>query len=578
VPVRDRVLRGVVLFGVALLVVTEALGAFHALSRIPLVIAWLLFLAAVLPRCRFTIARPTFRFDPVVGLCALGILAILTLTAITAVFSPPNSSDAMAYHMPRVVYWAEQHSVRFFPTPYLNQIMLQPLAEYLMLHTYVLSGGDRLINFVQWGASVVSVIGVSAIAKELGARIRGQWIAALFCATLPSGILASSGAKNDYFLAMWLVAAVYFGLRLAKSASWMDAVFLGAAAGLAMNTKATAYLFLPLVMLAVLRPFRWRPVAAAVGLALCCNLPQYARNFQLSGSIMGFDSAQGDGVYRWKNDRLGWKTTVSNFLRNGSEQLGARSEKWNSGVFDFVNRAHRALGMDPNDPATTWRYAKYTRPKNANHEADAPNRIALFFLIVLAGVAAFRSRAQAVYALALFGGFAAFCVYLRWQPFMARLFLPLFVLGSPLAAALEEWLRPAVLQLAACLMLLDSARLPTLENWVRPLRGPRNIFQVDRDSQYFADLTHLANVARYRETIREAEATRCGLIGVDINIFQPEYPLVALIRERNAAVRFVHTNVKNASARYEQPVAGKPCATVCLECRDNGNVTAAPQE
>ncbi|HEY4088110.1 MAG TPA: glycosyltransferase family 39 protein [Bryobacteraceae bacterium] len=572
-PVRDRFLRGVVLFGVALLLITEALSAFHALTRIPLLIAWLLFLAALLPRCRFAIPRPSFRFDPVVALCAMGIATILTLTAITAAFSPPNSSDAMAYHMPRVIYWAEQHSVRFFPTPYLNQIMLQPLAEYLMLHTYILSGGDRFINFVQWFASVGSVIGVSAIAKEFGAKTRGQWIAALFCATLPSGILASSGAKNDYFLAMWLTTAVYFAFRLAKSANWMDALFLGAAAGLALNTKATAYLFLPLAILAVLRPFRWRPLSAAAALALCLNAPQYARNFQLSGSIMGFNSAQGDGVYRWQNGYSGWKATVSNFLRNTGEQLGARSEKWNTRVFDFVNRAHQALGINPNDPATTWPYAQYTPPKNSNHEADAPNRFALFFLIVIAGVAAFRSRPQALYALALFGGFVAFCFYLRWQPFMARLFLPLFVLGSPLAAALEEWLRPPVLQIAACLLLLDSSRLPTLENWVRPLRGPRNIFQVDRDTQYFADLTHLANVPRYQKTIREAEATHCDLIAVDISIFQPEYPLLALIGEHNPKARFVHTNVHNPSARYAPSVTGKPCATVCLECRDTGNVT-----
>ena len=42
----------------------------------------------------------------------------------------------------------------------------------------------------------------------------------------------------------------------------------------------------------------------------------------------------------------------------------------------------------------------------------------------------------------------------------------------------------------------------------------------------------------------------CTRIGLDISENQLEYPFQALLRERNPKVRFVHTGVTNASARY----------------------------
>jgi len=573
--VREQLLRVVVLFGVALLIITETLSPFHALTRWPLIAAWVAVTAAVLsiPSVRrlLYVKRTSLQLDPVILICALGMAAIFTLTAITAQFSPPNSADAMAYHMPRVIYWAEMHSIRFFPTQYFNQIMLQPFAEYLMLHTYVLSGGDRLINFVQWGSSVICTIGVSSIAECLGIRARGQWVAALFCAALPSGILASSGAKNDYFMAMWLVAALYFAFRLAQSFTWTDAMFTGAACGLALCTKATAYLFGPFILLSVLAPALTkipRRIAGLLAIAFALNVPQYIRNYSLSGSPMGFDSAQGDGVYRWRNEYFGWKPTLSNLLRNVGEQLGARSNNWNAAVYETVQGIHQRLGMDVNDPVTTWPGAEYRAPRNANHEADAPNRLAFIFLAILSCIAAFHPR-RALYAISLFVAFVAFCAYLKWQPFMARLLLPLFVLGSPLAGVLEELPLPLVSELALCLLLFDSARLPVLENWVRPLRGPQSVLYTDRNRQYFADMNQWGNAESYYETVRLLSKIPCGLIGIDITRFQLEYPLQALLREQDPNVLFVHTGVNNVSAKYAPPVSGQPCAVVCLECAND---------
>ena len=568
--VRELFLRALVFFGAALFAITEGLSAVRAIQPIPLLICWIAALLAVsfYMRSRRTRIHLKTR-DPVVLLGCSGVAVILILTAITAGFSPPNSADAMAYHTPRVVYWAEQGSVRFFPTPYLNQIMLQPLAEYCMLHTYVLSGGDHWINGVQWLGSLGSVIGVSSIAGMLGASARGQAIAALFCATLPPGILASSGAKNDYFLAMWLVAALNFAARFARSQSWMDAITMGIALGLAFLTKATAYLFAPFLLVAILLPYARslsiRRLIAALACALLLNAPHYLRNLELSGSILGFDSAQGDSFFRWRNETLGWKQTASNFLRHVSEQLGGRSERWNGAVFDAAVRAQEWIGIDANDPATTWPWTRFAPPVNANHEANANSKWHLLILGIAVGIAIFRRhRAQLLYALALVCGFVAFCAYLKWQPDEARLFLPLLVAGSAVAAILSR--AGLGLSLVLCLFLLSTARRPVLENWVRPLKGEKSVLRVPRDRQYFSDMVQWNNEATYEKTVALLTGGDCRAIGIDSTNLSLEYPLMALIRERMPQSVFLHTGVANASSRFPQPVRGEPCAVVCMDC------------
>lgn len=578
---RDRFLRAVVAFGLSVVIVTEMLSAFGWLRRGPTIGAWSVALLVTAGRAWFARRSAPWRGlrrsrDVVVLVTLAGCFAIVVTTWVAAAFSPPNSTDAMAYHMPRVIYWAEQASLRFFPTPYLTQIMLQPMAEYWMLNGYLLSGSDHFVNFGQWFAALACMIGVSAVAREFGARMRGQAIAALFCATLPAGILAASGAKNDYVMAMFAVAAVYFALRWRNGRRVIDAWFLGVAVGLALFTKATAYLFLPFPIAAILFPIwrEWRQITKLALMILVCGLAvngaHYWRNWELSGSPLGFDSAQGDGLFRWRNESFGWRQTVSNMLRHASEQMGARSDRWNQGVYRFVLAAHRDLGMDVNDPVTTERWTVFEAPRNANHETNANNRWHLLLLAVVSGFLLWRDRHRAIYALSPVCGFVAFCAYLKWAPFTARYQLPLFVLAAPLAAAIEEfgwrWLRPVWIELAVCIFLLSGARPPALQNWVRPLEGPRSVLRVARDDQYFADMTYWDNRASYYASVAAIKRSGCGTIGIDINNFQLEYPLQALVRENRPDARFAHTGVENGSRRYAPSVAEPPCAIVCLDC------------
>ena len=551
---RDLSLRALVGLGTATVLITELLSAFGQLHRGPLLAAWVAIAAAVAFRCRTY--RPPYPPKPSFTAVVIGVAIglIVVLTGVTAALSPPNTFDALAYHLPRVVYWAQAGSVEFFPASYLNQISLPPAAEYMMLHTYIATGGDGFVNLISSIAFAGCIVGAPALTGLSG---RAQLFAALFCATLPGAILQASGPKNDILLALWLLCAVYFVLR-------GDAIFAGLSIGLAIATKSTAYLFLPFLIAIHLRhSSALRVLAAAAAGILLLNGPQYWRNLQFSGSLLGYESPFGDGTFLYRNENMGWKATVSNVLRHTSEQLGG-SQRWNQQVYDGVVRAHAWLGLDPDDPGTTWQWTRYAPPANTRHESNANNRVHLLLLAPALLYAAwramkFREPNWLLYGISLIAAFVLFCFYLRWQPYAARLLVPLFIAAAPLAGFLMDRMRPRFLAIVICLLLLDAARLPLLQNWIRPLTGPENVFTTSRTSRYFADIRHLGNEQAYLDAVGKAKNSGCEDVGIDINRSQLEYPFQALVLANNGRVRFQHVGVSNASARYRRPGTPEPC-------------------
>jgi hypothetical protein len=225
-----------------------------------------------------------------------GIGLIVFLVGITAVVSPPNTWDAMAYHMTRVVQW---------PCFFSQQLYLQPWTEYAIMHLDLLYGSDRFVNVVEWLTFIGSVLGVSLLAKCFGAGRRGQLVAAVACATIPEAVLEASGAMSTLAGAFWIVVAVYYLLCWNRLQNWMVALAAAAASGLAILTKGTAFIFLPCVAIACWwigspqarkQTLARLPVMGLVILAL--NGAFFVRNQNLSGSPLGFSNPFGSDTRR----------------------------------------------------------------------------------------------------------------------------------------------------------------------------------------------------------------------------------------------------------------------------------------
>ena len=246
-PRRLALLHASLAWGILMATSTEALGFFHALTRPAVATLWggaaVLLAAAVAVRHRPWTGDllPSVRgVDPVVRVCLAGCAVVAAITAFIALAAAPNTWDSMTYHLTRVMHWEQDRSLDFYATNIQRQLHLTPGAEYVTLHLHLLSGGDRLANLPQWFASMGSLFVVSLIAARLGATARGQALAALFCATLPMGILQSTSTQTDFVVAYWLACLVAL-VTDATTRTWPWMLALGAALGLATLTKATAF-------------------------------------------------------------------------------------------------------------------------------------------------------------------------------------------------------------------------------------------------------------------------------------------------------------------------------------------------
>ncbi|MCX6906750.1 MAG: glycosyltransferase family 39 protein [Verrucomicrobia bacterium] len=577
-------LSGSTLWGALLVIATEAFSLVEGLTFLSLLVFWTTaaivsaaFYVAALKKYPPQPRQPRPRYSPGQMLLLAAILAITATIGSIAFIAPPNTWDSMDYHMPRVLYWIQNHTVHFYPTHCARQNQMGPGAAYVVMHLQLLSGSDRFANFVQWYAMIGCMVASAFLCSRFGLGRKVGLCSALFIATIPMGTLEASSTYVDYVAAFWVMSFACFTSRPDEPGreDAFSHLLPGLSLGLAILTKATAYLFaLPFLIWFVMLEIRRRRLAAAAPLAACAaltlllNAGHYARCSDLYGNPLGIEvniiDRDKNITEKHSNDIFTPKALLSNLIRNTATHFQmTHSVTVNLAVEDAVIRLHELMGADVNDRRTTWEKQVFRSHANQrvlkdagarrNYRSDEGVSNPLHFLlivlalgIILGGKVLRRKEGLLVYALCCVAGFLLFCGYLKWQPWHSRLHLPVFVFSAPfVAAALFNSMdsRFGALWRAVSMIILTGMTVPTLlYSCERPLLGEHNMLPKTRHERFFWFPHRKEPFVKAQEFLKNQKVNAIGFVGADW-----EYPMMMLLKEDHPHVRFLSVNVTDRS-------------------------------
>ncbi len=570
----------------------EVLSLFHAITRLGLVITWSILLVvfaawAVQRRRRGApLNLPALRLPKDwAGWSMLVILSVVVgVTALVAWLTPPQTWDSLTYHMSRVAHWAQNRSLDHYRTGIPRQISMSPGAEMITLDGYVLTGSDRLAAFTQWSAMLGSLIGVSLIAKLLGAKPTGQWAAAVFTATFPIGISEASSTITDYTAAFWLVCVAVESLEFFRTRKKIALFHLGLAAGLSILTKPIVVPYLvPFAILDVVLIFKrlgmrgglqWG--AAAILTVGLINAGYLSRNIRTFGAL-----SNPTDFRIQSNELITPQGIISNVIKNAALHAGLPDipgtkfiRRYDSWLARMIKNVHVRLGVDMYDPRTTG--DGVLRVASPSTQEDLASNPLHAYLILLSFLLVFPlwkkvGGLAVLYAVFIALAFILYCAIFKWHIFTVRYHVPFFVLFAPVIGVLLGSLNGRIWGVAVSAGLLIAA-FPWLfqidSRPLIPLAGHSttgSILTTPRDVLYFANT--VGNYDVFNRIVGDINANHCSQVGLMLRGDDPEYLFWALLGAPREDLR-IEWIVSGAISNRLPELDFKPCAIVCKKCTD----------
>lgn len=581
-PLRESILIGFLLWGGIITGMMEIFSISHCLTFQWVLLVWSIVLAASIfvigVRWKYLNIPWQMAYDLslIEKVFLFVIFFIVAYLAGLAFFTPPNTIDAMTYHMSRVVHWIQNHTVAYYPTHILRQLIFPPGVEYAIFQFQILSKGDQWANCVQWLSMTGSLLGVSLVAKELGAGRWGQILSVIIAATIPMGILQSTSTQTDYGVTLWLCEFIYFFSRWRKCLTWEYTSWMAMALGLAFLAKGTGIVysipFLFWILVIVVRRFGFKILVKLFVVLIVVsilNSGMLYRNAQLFHGhvLVPVRGTEGTGMDSIINDHFGWQELGANTLRNAGLELRSPWVEINRITERFLYKTSDVLHVDMNDLSSSFQRTPFVFGNLVIFEdlsgCPLDALLVLVAIILIAVFPSLRNKEMVFYLLALIGMMISFNLILKWQCWGSRYHLAFFVMAAPLIGAVFEKIRFRAMVVLVMAGVIACALPYVLHNSMKSFATLKNVMhQKDRNEEYYDLLT----LTQFKVVRNQLKNIQCHEVGLLLNEFVKEYPLWAVLDPSNdGSMRFEHIEVRNISSSLDYPL-GKfdPCAIISV--------------
>lgn len=494
------------------------------------------------------------------------VIAILVLIFIQGIVYPPNNWDSMTYHLARIPNWISHQSVAHYPTHIFRQIYQPPFSEFVIMHFNILNRGDYFSNSVQFFYLIFSLFAIVLIVDLFGLSRQYKIIALVLTVSIPEVILQASSTQNDIVVSFFILSTVYFAVKSVKQTLFQNYLFLGLSIGLAVLTKATAYLYLAPVLLffsisVLINLYKTKKIAClgysffAAIISIIINLGPFIRNYNLANNILGVDKTESR---MYSNENMTPVLFVSNVIKNVGLHFG---------TFPFykltnkiIYKLHSLAGVDVNNPGTNFLNINYNCGGTIlpTHEDTAANTIQFLLIIlslILIGLNILKTKTVfskiSLYISLLLLQAALFCFFLKWQPWHTRLHTPLFMLSVPMVCyAINLNYKFVKIFYKIIPIIIFSAFIIILFNCSRPYISNRftKIISItdNRYKKYFADRPNLYE--EYNSTVENINKMNYKNIGILLGHEDWEYPLYSQFYGKG--INPIHINVSNITNKY----------------------------